>query len=85
MVVSDEVGAAEGVDPRACRRHAAGDIVGLEREVRRLVAELRDGRGPALGRIARSHAETRLSRDTFAHDLVALLSELRVPAFGGPR
>lgn len=73
VVVSDEVGAGEGVDPRVCRRHAAGDIDGLEREVRRLVAEVERGWAPELPRVARRHAEEHLSRDTFARNLVELL------------
>jgi glycosyltransferase involved in cell wall biosynthesis len=80
VIVTDEVGAGEGVDSRVCRVHAAGDIDGLEREVRRLVAEVQAGWAPELRDVARRHAEEHLSRDRFARDLVGLLSELRVAA-----
>ena len=77
VVVSDEVGAGEGVDPRICRRHAAGDVAALEREVRRLVAEVRDGWNPELRALARRHAQERLSRDRFARELIDVLDGVR--------
>lgn len=73
VVVSDEVGAGERADPRLCRRHAAGDIDGLEREVRRLVADLRNGWDPASRDVARAHAEEHFSRERFAMSLVGVL------------
>jgi glycosyltransferase involved in cell wall biosynthesis len=57
VVVSDEVGAREGVDARCCRVFATGDIAALEAEVRKLLAELRDGAAPQLRVIARQEAE----------------------------
>jgi hypothetical protein len=78
VVVSDEVGAGEGVDPRICRRHAAGDVAALEREVRGLVAEVRDGWDPELRALARRHAEEHLSRDRFARELIAIVDGVRV-------
>ena len=77
VIVSDEVGAGEGVDPRVCRTHAAGDVAGLEREVRRLVDEIERGWDPALRDLSRRHAETYLSRDRFAQDLLHAVGELR--------
>jgi glycosyltransferase involved in cell wall biosynthesis len=74
VIVSDEVGAGEGVDPRVCRIHAAGDVPGLEREVRRLVDEVERGWNPALRDVAREHAETYLSRDHFARELLGAVS-----------
>lgn len=82
VIVTDEVGAGEGVDSRVCRRHAAGDTDALEREVRRLVAEVEDGWDPALRVVARSHAEEHFSRDHFARDLVALLDDVRCGILG---
>jgi glycosyltransferase involved in cell wall biosynthesis len=78
VVVSDEVGAGEGVDPRICRRHAAGDVAALEREVRGLVAEVSDGWDPELRALARRHAEEHLSRDRFARELIAIVDGVRV-------
>jgi glycosyltransferase involved in cell wall biosynthesis len=77
VIVSDEVGAREGVDARVCRVHAAGDVAGLEREVRRLVDEVERGWDPELRRLARAHAEANLTRDRFARELVELLAEVR--------
>src|SRR5262249_9406320 len=75
VVVSDEVGGGEGVDARVCRIHRGGDLDGLEREVRRLVAEVRAGWDPALRAVARRHAEEHLSRERFALDLVSALRD----------
>ena len=85
VIVSDEVGAGEGVDPRVCRVHAAGDTGALEREVRRLVAEVRAGWPPELRDVARRHAQTRLSRDTVAAQMLETLEAVRagrVPSAG---
>jgi glycosyltransferase involved in cell wall biosynthesis len=77
VIVSDEVGAREGVDPRVCRAHGVGDVAGLEREVRRLVEEVERGWDPELRALARRHAETMFNRDRFASELVDALAELR--------
>jgi len=77
VIVSDEVGAGEGVDPRVCRVHAAGDTGALEREVRRLVAEVRAGWPAELRDVARGHAQARLSRDTVAAQMVDTLEAVR--------
>jgi glycosyltransferase involved in cell wall biosynthesis len=82
VVVSDEVGAREGVDPRVCRTHAAGDVAGLEREVRRLVDEVEAGWDPELRAVARRHAEANLSRDRFARALLAVVAGMRPVAVG---
>jgi glycosyltransferase involved in cell wall biosynthesis len=85
VIVSDEVGAGEGVDPRVCRRHAAGDTDALEREVRRLVDEVERGWSPELRGVARRHAEDHLSRATFARDLVEVLGEVGARSGVRPR
>lgn len=82
VVVSDEVGAGEHVDPRICRRHAAGDAAALEREVRGLVAEVQDGWDPELRAVARRHAEDHLSRERFARELIAVLDGVRLDGDG---
>ena len=76
VIVTDEVGAGEGVDARVCRRYPVGDLDAFEREVRRLVAEVERGWDPELRRVARRHAEEHLSRGRFAGDLVALLEDV---------
>lgn len=77
VIASHEVGAVEGADSSFCRVHAAGDLDAMEREVRRLVAEVEQG-WPAQARAAaRSHAEAHLGRDRFARQLVGALAQLR--------
>jgi glycosyltransferase involved in cell wall biosynthesis len=83
VIVSDEVGAREGVDPRVCRTHAAGDVAGLEREVRRLVGEVERGWDPELRALARRYAEELFHCDRFATELLGALDELRAPAPAG--
>lgn len=77
VVVSDEVGAGEGVDDRVCRRHAAGDTDGLERQVRLLVAEMRAGWPDELRRLARAHAEKNLARGVVAAQMREVLEGAR--------
>lgn len=71
VVATDEVGATEGVDRLACRVSAAGDLDGLEREVRALVTELQDGaRRAQLSRVARAEAERLFSPETVGPQLL---------------
>jgi hypothetical protein len=60
-----------------CRTHAAGDVGGFEREVRRLVDEVEAGWDPELRAAARHHAEANLSRDRFARELLGVVAEVR--------
>jgi glycosyltransferase involved in cell wall biosynthesis len=73
VIVSDEVGAAEDVDPRVCSVFHRGDLSLFERAVRSLVADARAGVGPELSSLARSEAERLFSPQTVA---ATLLEEL---------
>jgi glycosyltransferase involved in cell wall biosynthesis len=42
VIASDQIGAAEGLDPEVCRIFPAGDLDAFERETRALLAQLRD-------------------------------------------
>jgi glycosyltransferase involved in cell wall biosynthesis len=73
VIASDEVGAAEDVDPRVCSVFPRGDLSRFERAVRSLVADARAGRGSELSALARSEAERLFSARTVA---ARLLEEL---------
>lgn len=63
VVASDEVGAAEGVDPRCCAVFAAGDLDGFEAAVRALVARIENCERSKMARYARAEAERLFSPD----------------------
>jgi glycosyltransferase involved in cell wall biosynthesis len=69
VIASDEVGAVEGVDPAVCAVVAAGDLDGLEREVRRAVERTERGEGHALRGLARAEAERLFAPATIAAKL----------------
>jgi glycosyltransferase involved in cell wall biosynthesis len=74
VVVSDEVGAADGVDPRVCRRFPAGDVAAFERQVRDLVDDLRSGAGATLQAQARAEASRLFAPPHIGEQLVSELS-----------
>lgn len=81
VVASDEVGAAEDVDPEVCRRFPAGDMAAFEREVRRLLEDLeRPGEADRLARLARDEARRRFDPGEIGAELGRLLSEAAAPA-----
>jgi len=57
VVVTDEVGAGEGVDERCCTVVDACDVDALEEAVRGMLRRLSQGEGLAISRLARSEAE----------------------------
>lgn len=69
VVATDEVGAAEGVDPECCLVVPAGDVDALEKAVRSMLDRLGSGDGPAMRRRARAEAER-----LFAPERVAQLA-----------
>lgn len=73
VIASDEVGAAEDVDPRVCSVFPRGDLSRFERAVRSLVADGRAGVGSELSALARSEAERLFSPQIVA---ASLLEEL---------
>jgi len=72
-VVSDEVGAAEGIDPAVARLFPAGDLDRFEAAVRDLVGELERGASADLGRRARAEAERAFAPGTVATQLALAL------------
>jgi glycosyltransferase involved in cell wall biosynthesis len=76
VVASDEVGAAEQVDSRACRVYPAGDGDRLEAEVRRLIGEISDGERERLRSVARAEAERLFSIDDVASELLGVLQRV---------
>jgi glycosyltransferase involved in cell wall biosynthesis len=83
IVASDEVGAAERVDSRACRVYPAGDGDRLEFEVRRLIEEIRAGKSEWLGSIARAEAERLFSIVAVTDELLRVLRRVASTASSG--
>ena len=77
VVVSDEVGAAEGVDPSVCSVFPRGNLDAFEAAVRRMLAEVGGADRSKLSALARGEAER-----LFAPPMVGrrLLAELEVAA-----
>jgi glycosyltransferase involved in cell wall biosynthesis len=61
VVTTDEVGAAEGIDPRCITVVPAGDIDALERAVRSRIDDVLAGRDEAARAVARAEAERRFA------------------------
>lgn len=76
VVSSDKVGASEGVSEECCRLFPAGDMDAMEREVRRLVAELETPRKDEIARTARSEAIRLYSDSVIATHLVSILEDV---------
>lgn len=79
VVVTDEVGAAEGVDQRCCIVVPAGDVDALEKAVREMLARLEGAESAEIRRLARAEAERLFAPAriaTFVHDA---LSEVAGP------
>jgi glycosyltransferase involved in cell wall biosynthesis len=82
VVASDQIGAAEGVDPSACRVFRAGDMDAFEAEVRALVAELREpGAGERLAERARVSARARFDAGGIGADLHEVLDQAAATPF----
>jgi glycosyltransferase involved in cell wall biosynthesis len=56
-VVSDQVGAVDGVDPQVCATFPSGDADAFEATVRALITRIQAGDGPRLARLGRAEAE----------------------------
>jgi glycosyltransferase involved in cell wall biosynthesis len=82
VVVSDQVGAAEDIDPRCCRTFPAGALDRFEVAVRALVDELSAGGGPSLAALARREAERRFAPPIVMEELATTLTGL---VDAGPR
>jgi glycosyltransferase involved in cell wall biosynthesis len=77
VVASDQIGAAEGVEPAVCRIFPAGDIDAFEREVRALLDELRDPQTvQALAAQARDEARRLFSADRVGDILLEIVQEV---------
>ncbi len=70
VVASDEVGAAEELDPDVCRIFASGSLDELERVVRALLGDMAGPQAADLRQRARAEAERRFDRDTVGRKLV---------------
>jgi glycosyltransferase involved in cell wall biosynthesis len=75
VVASDQVGPAEVVDRRVCRVFPDADLDTFEREVRRLVMEVRAAGAGMLAKTARREAHERFSPHRIGRELVAILEE----------
>ena len=71
-VVSDEVGSGEPVHEDVCRKFPAGDVDAFERQVRRMIDDLRTRR-PALRAAARQQAVEHFAPDKIARQFMELL------------
>jgi glycosyltransferase involved in cell wall biosynthesis len=78
VIASDEVGAAEDVDPRVCLVFPRGDLDLFERAVRSAVEDARAGAGPNLSALARTEAERLFAPDIVAGVLLQELERVRV-------
>jgi glycosyltransferase involved in cell wall biosynthesis len=76
VVASDEVGAAEDIDPRCCTVFPSGDSIALESTVRRLLARLAEEDRATIRDLARSEAENLFSPERVASKLARCVGEL---------
>lgn len=76
VVASDRIGAAEGVSGKCCRTFPAGDMLAMEQEVRRLVAELRTPKKAEISAAARSEAIRLYSDSVVAGHLISILKDV---------
>lgn len=82
VVASDQIGAAEGVDPSACRVFPAGDMDAFEAEVRALVDELREpGARERLAERARASARMQFDAGGIGADLHDVLDQAAAGPF----
>ena len=79
VVVSDEVGAGEGVDPDCCSVFPAGNLDALELAVRRLVARLEGPERARLATLARAEAERLFAPPLVARRLASCLERVAAP------
>lgn len=76
VVASDQIGAAEGVDPSVCRIFPAGDAAAFEAAVRRLVEDLRrDGAGVDMAVRARAEARRNFAPERIGAELHEVLED----------
>jgi glycosyltransferase involved in cell wall biosynthesis len=76
VIASDKVGAAEEADRSICRIFKAGDMDGLEAEVRQLAGELLASKQKQLAEKARSEAIRLFSAEVIVTKLVEILHSL---------
>jgi glycosyltransferase involved in cell wall biosynthesis len=80
VVVSDQVGAREGVDPRVCRVFESGSLDAFEQAVRLLVSDLASSEERRrLSGMARSEAERLFAPRAVARQLVEVFSTVTAP------
>ncbi|MGK2950554.1 MAG: glycosyltransferase family 4 protein [Acidimicrobiales bacterium] len=85
VVVTDEVGAGEHLDPRCATVVPAGDPAALEQAVRARVAELEAGEAGGHRAVARAEAERRFAPGVVSRALADVLRRAADPvAAGGP-
>lgn len=75
VVASDQVGAAEGIDPGCCTVFRSGDLNAFESAVRGLIGRLENGGKPAISQLARSEAQRHFSAEHVADRVVESLEE----------
>jgi glycosyltransferase involved in cell wall biosynthesis len=73
VVVSDEVGAADAVDPRVCAVFPHGNLDAFESAVRRMITDVRAEDRSELTRLARNEAERLFAPQAVAERLLAEL------------
>lgn len=79
VIVSDEVGPGEVIDERVCRVHRAGDLDDLERQVRRMVAELQVDRARFRDE-ATNEAKRLFAPDVIGDRFASLLRSVAFPS-----
>jgi glycosyltransferase involved in cell wall biosynthesis len=75
VVVTEEVGAGEGVSSKCCERIPPGDDDAFEKAVRRTVARLRNGDGPTIRALARSEAKRLFDPELVSAAVAEVLAE----------
>jgi glycosyltransferase involved in cell wall biosynthesis len=79
VVTTDEVGAAEDVDPRCVSVVPAGDLDALERAVRARIDDVLSGRDEEARRVARAEAERRFAPEVVCAALAEALAAAARP------
>lgn len=83
VVASSQVGPIEVLSRDTCRVFRSGDLDDFERAVRELIADLRAGRAPELGRAAREQAVELFAPRKIGDDLTRILHEAATAARDG--
>ena len=83
VVASDQVGAAEDIDPRCCTVFRSGDLDAFESAVRGVIVRLENGARPAISRLARSEAQRHFSAEHVADRVAESLEKALIGGGAG--